>query len=761
MSVSCPLPITRPRPGSGLSSFRYMLLSLAFACVAITLTIPSWAASPTPEDIARLTEGVRQIAKTGVPGPIACVGPDAFPVVLGKSQGKDQPVVAAARFGAGRVVAFGHGGMLNDEGLKQGDTQRFIVNAARWAVRTPPAGKAKPVAGLIFTLDIAKPLKEAGFEVKFLRCPGWKDQLEGIDLLVGDNIAADEAHERALTSFIRNGGGYLATGLAWGWMQVYSTLDYIKDYSLNRVLEPMGLAFVDGYIDEIPPLKAGDPAWVKRGNAFDALALLESQRSGEQREAVEQALAVVSSAYRWLPQGKSAFRDRVHALVDRAARPVVPTENLPIRADDPLPRLALLTDRFDTYINISSDTHPAPSAADFPGAPPEGAPLATREIEVDLSVPGWTSTGLWVLAGKPAEITLPESSSGEGFRIRIGCHTDVLWNNPEWKRHPEIARSFPAMKGPNRVVNPHGGLLYLEIPRLPDTAHPGHATIRVAGSVVEAPFYTLGKTSAAEWKRLRDAPAPWAELQCDRITLTVPSAEIRDLEDPKPLMEFWNKVIGWYPELGSRPLDRRPQRIVTDRQISNGWLHAGYPIMGNIAVSGKLVNLEGLSNPARDVEGAWGFWHEIGHNHQRPEWTFAGATEVTCNLFSLYVEEKIRGIKPKDHPWFSDHPEKMRAYLAHPDFEVWKKDPAIGLLSFVELQTAFGWDAFKTVFAGYPVSAGQSRYTDDEKRDQWLIRMSRATGKNLSPHFARWGVPVSASARREIADLPAWPEERR
>lgn len=731
------------------------LTSLMFA--ACSFSTPSLAVSPVQEDLARITAGVRQIARTGVPGPIACVGEGAFPIVLGKARGYDQPVVAATRFGKGRVVTFGHGGMLNDEGLQQGDTKRFVVNAAQWAVRALTTGKGKPVAGLIFALDIAKPLKDAGFEVRFLRCPGWKDQLAGIDLLVGDNIAIDEEHEQALTSFVRDGGGYLATGLAWGWMQVYPQSDYTKDYSLNRVLAPMGLAFVDGCIDEIPPLKTGDEAWLRRGHALDALALLESQRDGGQNAAMEQALAVVSNAYRWLPQGKSPFRERVHALVEKATRPVVPTEKQPIRKSDPLPRLALLVDQFDSMLNPTAEKQPADSAADFPGVPPEDAPRVTREIDVDLSVPGWASTGLWALAGKAVEVTLPESCSGEGFHIRIGCHTDVLWNNPEWKRHPEIARSFPASAGLNRVANPHGGLLYLEVPRSPDGANPGHVTMRVGGGVVEAPFYVLGKTSAAEWERLRDAPAPWAELQCDRIILTVPSAEIRSLDDPKPLMEFWHKVLGWYVDLGTRPLDRRPQRIVTDRQISNGWLHAGYPIMGNIAVSYKLVKLEGLTNPEKDVEGAWGFWHEIGHNHQRPEWTFAGAGEVTCNLFSLFVEEKIRGIHPQDHPWMSDHRKNVRDYLSHPDFEAWKKNPGIGLCFFVNLQAAFGWEAFRKVFASYVDPAGQPLpKTDEEKRDQWLIRLSRATGKNLAAYFAMWSIPVSEAARREVSALPVW-----
>lgn len=739
---------------NALLSPRAVFLFPFFAVLALLAGSPVLAGSPLAQEDAALTAGVQRIARTGVPGPIACIGESAFPVVLGKAAGHDQAVVAAARFGEGRVIAFGHGGLLLDEGLKQADTRQLVLNAAQWAVRASRGKKPKPVAGLIFALDISKHLQSVGFEVKFLRCPGWKDQLEGIDLLVGDNLLPDKQHEQALSDFVRTGGGLLTAGLAWGWMQLNPQLDLTRDYPPNRVLAPMGIAFVDGYIDEIPAVKTGDSAWLRRCHALDALALLESQRD---LSSVEQALAVVSSAYRWLPEGKSPFRDRVRSFAEKAPRPLIPTEKSPFRKGDSHSRLALTIHHLDSLNIISSNIHAADSAADFPGAPPQDAPRVTREIDIDTAIPGWASTGLWVLAGEEAELTLPAGCFGEGFRIRIGCHADTLWNNAEWKRHPEISRTFSTAKGINRVANPHGGLLYIEVPRFPDGAAPVHAKVRVTGGVVEAPFYVLGKTDEAGWSRLRDAPAPWAELQCDRITLTLPSNEIRSLEDPKPLMEFWHKVLGWYVELGTRPLDRRPQRIVMDRQISNGWLHAGYPIMGNIAVSPKLVNLEGLTNPAKDVEGAWGFWHEMGHNHQRPEWTFSGTGEVTCNLFSLFVEEKIRGITPKDHPWFGDHPEKVRAYLARPDFEVLKKDPWLGLWFYMELQSAFGWEAFKKAFAGYAATPDQELpKTDEAKRDRWLIRMSRSTGKNLAPHFARWGVPVSESARREVASLPAW-----
>lgn len=79
---------------------------------------------------------------------------------------------------------------------------------------------------------------------------------------------------------------------------------------------------------------------------------------------------------------------------------------------------------------------------------------------------------------------------------------------------------------------------------------------------------------------------------------------------------------------------------------------------------------------------------------------------------------------------------------------------------YVQIQEAFGWDAFKKVFAEYRQLKPQDRpKTDDEKRDQWLIRLSRTVGRNLSKFFEVWGVPVSEQAKQAVSDLPIWMPE--
>ena len=69
-------------------------------------------------------------------------------------------------------------------------------------------------------------------------------------------------------------------------------------------------------------------------------------------------------------------------------------------------------------------------------------------------------------------------------------------------------------------------------------------------------------------------------------------------------------------------------------------MHSGYPIMIPIDDSIKV----GLDERRLRADGAWGLFHELGHNHQSGEWTFSGTGEVTNNVLVLYVFDKVLGL---------------------------------------------------------------------------------------------------------------------
>ena len=395
------------------------------------------------------------------------------------------------------------------------------------------------------------------------------------------------------------------------------------------------------------------------------------------------------------------------------------------------------------------EAHPA--AVDFPGAPPERAVRMERTVTVDTSVPRWHSTGLYAAPGEIITAMVPAQAAHAGLRLRIGAHKDLLWSEkiPVWKRVPEITRAFAITETSTRTANAFGGPVYLEVPA---DCHLGELKIRIQNAVA-APLFELDRTDLALWQQeLRLNPAPWAELVGKKLVISLPSANVRQLDNPDAVLEFWDRVVTAEDELAGQTNRTSPERFVLDRQISAGYMHSGYPIMAWLDQSAKVADLISLK------KGNWGFFHELGHNHQRPEWVLAGTTEITVNIFSMYCFEKICDLPRQGHNAMSEvnRQKSLQAFFRNPS-ALWTDKPFTGLMFYDQLIAGFGWEVFHKIFIEYRDLAKSERPTTDaEKRDQWLIRFSRTAGKNLGPFFQAWRIPTSAAARKTITNLPVW-----
>jgi hypothetical protein len=493
--------------------------------------------------------------------------------------------------------------------------------------------------------------------------------------------------------------------------------------------------------------------------ALDALVAHADGTKPLSAEEAARCSRTVADAARDLPADDKRLRPRLAELRRRHADALVPTAKRPLKKSNVLGRL-LMRIGLDRLGRLPADEVPAhPAAAAFPGAVPADAPRVRRTVTVDTGTRGWHSTGLYAAPGEVVTVTVPAKAAGKGLHVRIGCHADGLWRLDAWKRAPTICHHFRLAAGETKAANAFGGPVYIEVPR---RCRLGTVEATIAGAV-EMPYYVHGRTDPAAWRRtIRSRRAPWAELASGKIILTVPARVVRDLDDPAAVMTFWDAVADACADLAAQPRDfQRPERYVADVQISAGYMHAGHPIMTLLDMPPVMVDVDRLKGNGHG--GVWGLFHELGHNHQSRLWTFAGTGEVTVNLFTMYVFETVCGREPTTcHGAISDaaRAKKMRAYLSDPDFEKWKRDPFLGLIMYIQMQEAFGWDAFKQVFAEYRRLPEPKRpWSDDAKRDQWLIRFSRTVGRDLGPFFAAWHAPVSDAARREVADLPEWMPE--
>lgn len=693
-------------------------------------------------DAAELLAGVQAVASPGSPGTLAVFGDAAFVVAAGRVRdGVMAPVIAAARLGSGRIVAFAHTGYFDPGALGAADTGRFVANAVRWA-----AGRAAPKVGVLGHGGLLKHLQGAGVDAAALPGREWWTGLAGFQAVcLAGNAAGPEAAREALGKYVSGGGGVLWTECGWGWLQLNPGKTLQEDHPGNRVMAAAGLVWADGIAGPTDgnAIRAAAPPLAHAGRALDWL--LKAPEKPDPKEAA-QAEATLVQAAQAIPPGDRLFLPRLQEL--RKSNAEVPTPQKPLKRA--LPRLVVALEMREAETQPAESVRAHPAAEAFPGAVPAAAPRVKRTVTVDTKVPGWHGTGLYAAPGERLTVRIPETAAGRGLHARVGCHTDHLWHHASWSRVPSIVRRWPLAKASTVVANAFGGLLYIEVP---SKGEGGAVEVAVEGAV-ESPRYVLGRTTAAEWKESRTKPGPWAELETAKIVLSVPSERVRALENPEELMRFWDRVLDACADLSARPREReRPERIVADVQISAGYMHSGYPVMTHLDAAEDMVDLE------RMKKGPWGLFHELGHNHQSGDWTFDGTGEVTVNLFTRYIQDTVCGL-PREKWRHTGDPalKSLRAHLgAGAPFEKWKSDPFLALTMYDQVQAEFGWEAFKKVFAEYRALPGGERPRGDaEKRDQWLVRLSRTVGRNLGPFFQAWGVPTSEAARASVASLPGW-----
>ena len=709
-------------------------------------------------DLAVILKGVSEIDAPGAPGGMCVFGPQAFTVVAGSTGKKgdvELPLVAAARLGQGRLAGLGHTGYFGNETLNKFDTGKLIINLIRWT-----SGKTIPKIGIIHEGQLETYLKSQGMVVIPLQGKDMANDTKNCDVICcNSDRFGDDKSRAALLQFIRKGGGVVGTMTGWGWQQINSKKDLVNDSAGNKLFGEAGLVWSGSM-----PGRTTDKGYStidmpsKYSNALAALEALQAQagkKSNLSKEETIQCVATLSDAVRAIPENNLIFWPKFKMIETSAAVTITPTEKKPITNNDGLEKV-MLAYQIHKYQSVPPEQIKAhPAATNFPGAVPKDAPRISERVTIKTGIPRWHSTGLYAAPGDMITVTVPLSAADKKFRLRIGCHSDGLWGNDKWSRPPEITRTFAITNVVTRGACAFGGLIYIDVPQ---NCPLGEIATQISGAV-RAPWYILGKTDVQQWRQtIRNYPAPMAEFQTDKLVISIPSRFMRELDNPEPVMKFWDEVMDACADLAGIDRNRpSPERFVSDVQISAGYMHSGYPLMCFLDAAPRFIKVDHLRN-----DGDWGMFHEIGHNHQNGDWTFNGTGEVTVNLFSLYILDTVCPKAPKHGAIVPESRVKnMKKYFIDgAQFSKWQSDPFLALIMYVQLREAFGWEAFKKVIAQYrTLGKDEHPKNDEEKRDQWMVRFSRVVGKNLGPFFQAWNVPTSDAARKSVSDLPAWMPE--
>lgn len=711
------------------------------------------ALGPTADaDYLTLTAGATSVdCGTGAVSGLVLYGNEAFPLLMDEG---GRVFGAASRVGLGKILAYGHDGYITGT-VKSGNAMKILQNAIPWM-----SNKAAPVIALESSLTtLAGILQAAGYQTKYAT----PSQLAGVNIYINRGYGPyNDTDIAAIRSFVANGGGLIMGAQGW------SFTGASMDFTANKILQGSGIVINKTYditagVDTVSPTPLSPllNATYAANRLVDVLSGAANLTVAEQNSAattVERAVSV-------LPTSVQEFYSSTAPLLAyeptiTAANPFTPAASIPGRVAVNL-RYRLTQDLPAAQITAH------PSAADFPGVISQAIPRESLNVQIDGTYAGrdsryeyarltnivWRSTGAYANAGELVAVTVPPALVNVGATIQIGPHTDLLWNKTPWVRFPGIVRSYPVTATQMNVASAFGGLIYVSIPAGKNL---GPLSITL-DNVTRAPLYVHGQTTLNDWLTIRDYPAPWADVGSDKMQVTLPSSYIRTLADPAQVMNRWDQIMDSISDLAALPHTRaRAERLVIDRDIRAGYMHANYPIMAPYAEAANSVNYNNLAIN-------WGFWHEVGHNHQWVPWVMQGTTESSVNWYSVYVSETLFNLpRAKGHTALTPESrlQRMQTYIANgKQYALWGNDAWLPLEMYLQLQQWFGWGPFIQLNGDYQaLTTAQSPTADLAKVDAWTLRFAQNVGKNLAPFFVQtWGLPVSQATQDQMALLAPWP----
>lgn len=416
---------------------------------------------------------------------------------------------------------------------------------------------------------------------------------------------------------------------------------------------------------------------------------------------------------------------------------------------------------------------PHPGAEEFPGRVPDKAARVEKKIDINLNLPRWQATGLYAPPGAVIEVAVPLKLRKAGAKLRIGADTDNILKTGGKKdnnltRFPVISREVALDDGRISTDNPFGGAIYVDVPfgenggKFQVNAHgwtireydkippPDMVPISISGAV-EMPWWRPGM-SASQWADELKKPAPWAEMNFGMLATCVPAAKAAEVKDPTDLAEYWNKVMDAQWKFGGYTGFRHvPMRISFDVQISAGFMHSGYPIMAHLPEAADMLDLRGLRE-----KGNWGFFHEIGHNHQPVCITPKGFTESTVNFFTLATMKAV--IPGKDplsgHSSLSDI-DGLLAKRREGETDAWTN-----LAVFVPLMKEFGYDCVTKVMAGIWEDNRRTGRAPDisakEREDMLVLRFGEVVQRDVGGYFEGLGFHVTSATRKKLTKYQEW-----
>lgn len=412
----------------------------------------------------------------------------------------------------------------------------------------------------------------------------------------------------------------------------------------------------------------------------------------------------------------------------------------------------------------------APNVDKFPGDVPEPLPpTETASFSFDSKLRRYFfSTGYYLAAGQEMTITINNplnDNAWQKFEVYIGMYTDDLGALDQIKRFPRIVRVVNLVDREMTIQWMFGGLVYVRGP--PELGNTLSMTI---SGVIPTPHLdiTVDQDFDATWSSRCQSAGLAADIRSEwvRFTLPVEDSGICTMSGTvvQDLLAKWDKVVLKSWQLRGEESWFKAQSFTCDIQLSGGFLHAGFPIVGHYMHCNKSLEINYMSG---NWSEHWGPYHEIGHNVDHKYWIYNSIVlETIPNIFSFLSMQRMAGFNWDTLPLLHKHigSDEMTAWLAAPSFDNINYDTFIRYIVYTQTIRDFGWGCQKEVMNSYwedPATGNEVPTTDHEEIQQWVLRYSLTVGYNLCPLFGTfWKWPLDDDTCDELDNLvPYLPDD--
>ena len=539
-----------------------------------------------------MTVGVEAVGAPANLLALVCLRKEAMPVVTSLIHFEDStpsqvklPVVAASVHKKGRILAYSQVSFLMPKIIHKADTAKLLLNTLSWVsggfasmTRIGVLGFSNSVMSII-----VKSLQGMGFFVEAVKSPQHLTSYKSI--ICPSTLEVTEELIDQVMEYVAGGGG-----LAVFYQHKEEERDENETYyaPANQLLMKFGLSYticcLNEDMDECANIQLaksyadiGDANFVSIVERFKELLSQSEVQTGSLDDVVvtlRYYLMVCDEAY--LEQLKEIetccwdFMKRTGYSSDKGLCP------------EPMHGIVCVL-LHDLYVKLPIGlAAPVPDHVTFPG-PTGKVDLGTFDMTLEMNGDDtWVSTGLWLPAGVVAHVACQGDTSN--LIIRVGSQSESLMGVPgPWKRWPSVVSTFRMSPKEEEIGTPCGGIVYAGLnvvygcePRTVDF---------VFSNFCRCPEYKYDHPDL--WNETKDLEVPWGEVEFENILFTMPTVEMRKIENFEKLGAFYNNLASQIADFMAFQITR-PYRVVFDVEVPAP-TEVSYPLFWELEILPQVI----------------------------------------------------------------------------------------------------------------------------------------------------------------------------